>query len=137
MCTLFGIRNIVSSNTFIKFCLIGVINGIVGFSLILSLMYIFNVNYLISNLVGYIGGVTTSFILNKYVNFKSNGKLKIEFPIFIGSFLIAYIANALILYSMVELLNESKIIGLVVASAVYTILFYLSSRFFVFIQHHG
>lgn len=124
------------SNTFVKFCLIGVINGIVGFSLILSLMYIFNVNYLVSNLVGYIGGVTTSFILNKYVNFKSEGKLKVEFPIFVGSFLIAYAANALILYSMVELLHESKIIGLIVASTVYTILFYLSSRFFVFIQHH-
>jgi putative flippase GtrA len=136
MYTLSEIRKFVSSNTFIKFCLIGVINGIVGFSLILSLMYIFNINYLISNLVGYIGGVTTSFILNKYVNFKSEGKLKVEFPIFIGSFLIAYIANALVLYSVVELLNESKIFGLIVASAVYTILFYLSSRFFVFIQHH-
>lgn len=136
MYTLSEIRKAGFSNTFIKFCLIGVINGIVGFSLILSLMYIFNVNYLVSNLVGYIGGVTTSFILNKYVNFKSEGKLKVEFPIFVGSFLIAYAANALILYSMVELLHESKIIGLIVASTVYTVLFYLSSRFFVFIQHH-
>lgn len=136
MYTLSEIRKAGFSNTFVKFCLIGVINGIVGFSLILSLMYIFNVNYLVSNLVGYIGGVTTSFILNKYVNFKSEGKLKVEFPIFVGSFLIAYAANALILYSMVELLHESKIISLIVASAVYTILFYLSSRFFVFIQHH-
>lgn len=136
MYTLSEIRKAGFSNTFVKFCLIGVINGIVGFSLILSLMYIFNVNYLVSNLVGYIGGVTTSFILNKYVNFKSEGKLKVEFPIFVGSFLIAYAANALILYSMVELLHESKIIGLIVASTVYTILFYLSSRFFVFIQHH-
>ncbi len=136
MYTLSETRKFISSNTFIKFCLIGVINGIVGFSLILSLMYIFHVNYLISNLVGYIGGVSTSFILNKYINFKSEGKLKIEFPIFIGSFLIAYTANALVLYTVVELLHESKIIGLVVAGAVYTILFYLSSRFFVFIQHH-
>ncbi|HSA37777.1 MAG TPA: GtrA family protein [Methanoregula sp.] len=136
MYTLSEIRKAGFSNTFVKFCLIGVINGIVGFSLILSLMYIFNVNYLVSNLVGYIGGVTTSFILNKYVNFKSEGKLKVEFPIFVGSFLIAYAANALILYSMVELLHESKIIGLIVASTVYTVLFYLSSRFFVFIQHH-
>lgn len=136
MYTLSEIRKAGFSNTFVKFCLIGVINGIVGFSLILSLMYIFNVNYLVSNLVGYIGGVTTSFFLNKYVNFKSSGKLKVEFPIFVGSFLIAYAANALILYSMVELLHESKIIGLIVASTVYTVLFYLSSRFFVFIQHH-
>lgn len=130
------IHKTISSNTFIKFCLIGIINGIVGFSLILSLIYIFNVNYLISNLVGYIGGITTSFILNKYVNFKSEGNVKIELPIFIGSFLIAYSINALVLYSLVELLHQTQIIGLIIASATYTVLFYLSSRFFVFAKHH-
>jgi putative flippase GtrA len=136
MYTLSKIRKFISSNTFIKFCIIGVINGIVGFSIILCLIYIFNVNYLISSLFGYIGGITTSFILNKYVNFKSEGSLKVEFPLFIGSFIIAYAANALVLYSIVEILHEDKIIGLIVAAGVYTIVFYLTSRFFVFIQHH-
>jgi putative flippase GtrA len=130
------IRNLISSNTFIKFCLIGVINGVVGFSIILALIYLINVNYLVSNLAGYICGLMTSFLLNKYVNFKSEGNVKVELPIFIGSFLIAYSINALVLYSIVELLHESKIIGLIVASATYTVLFYLSSRFFVFIKRH-
>ena len=130
------IRNSISSNTFIKFCLIGVINGVVGFSIILALIYLFNVNYLVSNLAGYICGLMTSFLLNKYVNFKSEGNVKVELPIFIGSFLIAYSINALVLYTIVELLHESKIIGLIVASATYTTLFYLSSRFFVFIRRH-
>jgi len=113
-----------------------VINGVVGFSIILALIYLFNVNYLVSNLAGYICGLMTSFLLNKYVNFKSEGNVKVELPIFIGSFLIAYSINALVLYTIVELLHESKIIGLIVASATYTTLFYLSSRFFVFIRRH-
>jgi putative flippase GtrA len=129
------IRDLIESNTFIKFCLIGVINGIVGFSIILSLIYFFNINYMISNFLGYIGGIITSFILNKYVNFKTEGRIKAEFPIFIGSFIVAYSVNALVLYSLVELLHQSKLVGLIFASATYTILFYLSSKFFVFIKH--
>lgn len=132
---LLKIRDLIKSNTFIKFCLIGVVNGIVGFSIILSLIYLFNINYLISNFLGYVGGIITSFILNKYVNFKSEGRIKMEFLIFIGSFVVAYSVNAMVLYSMVELLHQSKLVGLVVASATYTILFYLSSKFFVFIKH--
>ncbi|HUW85967.1 MAG TPA: GtrA family protein [Methanoregula sp.] len=129
-------RDAIKSNTFIKFCLIGVVNGIVGFSIILSLIYLFNINYLVSNFLGYAGGIITSFTLNKYVNFKSEGKIKAEFPIFVGSFIIAYSVNALVLYSIVELLHQEELFGLVVASAIYTILFYLSSNFLVFVKRH-
>jgi putative flippase GtrA len=120
------------SHTFVKFCMIGVINGIVGFSIILALMYIFNVNYLISNIIGYGVGLSTSFTLNKYVNFKSVGAFKIEFPVFIISFFIAYSINILLLYTIVDILQESKLMGLIVGSSVYTALFYLSSRYLVF-----
>lgn len=120
------------SHTFVKFCIIGVINGAVGFSIILSLMYVFNINYLISNIIGYGAGLSTSFILNKYVNFKSVGAFNIEFTVFIISFIIAYSINILLLYTVVDILHESKLIGLIIGSSVYTALFYLSSRFLVF-----
>ena len=126
------ICDFVKSNTFLKFCLIGVINGIVGFSIILSLIYIFNINYLLSNLFGYAGGITTSFILNKYVNFKSNGQIKFELPVFFISFIIAYSINTIVLFSLVEIVHQPKIIGLLIASAMYTLVFYLSSRHIVF-----
>jgi len=130
------LHELVKSNTFIKFCLIGIINAIVGFSLILSLIYIFGVNYLISNLVGYMGGILTSFILNKYVNFKSEGHIKFELPIFLFSFIIAYSVNLVVLYSLVEFFHQSKIVGIVIASSTYTFLFYLASRFIVFHNRH-
>jgi putative flippase GtrA len=132
MFSLLKIREYIQSNTFIKFCLIGVINTIVGFSIIFSLLIIFGINYLISNFLGYIGGVIVSFILNKYVNFKSEGHIKFEFPVFFLSFIIAYSVDMLVLYSLVEYLHQSKIIGIIIASAVYTILFYLSARYIVF-----
>lgn len=120
------------SHTFVKFCLIGIINGVVGFSIILVLMFIFNVNYIISNIIGYGAGLSTSFILNKYVNFKSVGAFKIEFPVFILSFFIAYSTNIILLYTIVDILQKSKLIGLIIGSSVYTALFYFSSRFLVF-----
>ncbi len=136
MCMLCEIREFISSNTFVKFCLIGIVNGIVGFSIILSLIYGLGVNYLVSNFIGYACGLTTSFFLNKYLNFKSGGRIKVELPVFFGSFVVAYSINALTLYILVDVLLQSKIVGLVIASSVYTVLFYLSSRFFVFIRHH-
>ena len=122
------------SHTFVRYCFIGGINGIVTYSLIFILMVFFNVNYLVSNVIGYAAGITTSFCLNKYANFKSDGKVKIELPIFVLSFLIAYSVNIVVLYAMVELLLQSKLTGLIIASAVYSILFYLASRFLVFIK---
>jgi putative flippase GtrA len=130
------IHEYVLSSTFIKFCLIGIINAIVGFSIILSLIYIFNVNYMVSNFIGYGAGIMTSFVLNKFLNFKSDGKIKVELPIFAGSFVIAYLINATVLYTFVEILHESKIVGLVVSSASYTVVFYLASRFLVFTRSH-
>lgn len=121
-----------TSNTFVKFCLIGVVNGIVGFSIILSLLYIFQVNYLVSNSLGYLGGILTSFLLNKYVNFRSDGRVRFEFPVFIVSFAIAYLANMLVLSFLVEFVQVKEIVGLILAAGVYTVLFYILSRFIVF-----
>jgi putative flippase GtrA len=122
------------SHTFVRYCFIGGINGVVTYSLIFILMVFLNVNYLVSNVIGYAAGITTSFFLNKYANFKSDGKVKIELPIFVLSFLIAYSVNIAVLYATVELLLQSKLTGLIIASAVYSILFYLASRFLVFIK---
>lgn len=122
------------SHTFVRYCFIGGINGIVTYSLIFVLMVFLNVNYLVSNVIGYAAGITTSFCLNKYANFKSDGKVKIELPIFVFSFLIAYSVNILVLYFMVEWLSQNKLTALIVASATYSVLFYLASRFLVFIN---
>ena len=122
------------SHTFVRYCFIGGINGIVTYSLIFVLMVFFNINYLVSNVIGYAAGITTSFFLNKYANFKSDGKVKVELPIFVFSFLVAYSVNIAVLYAMVEWLSQSHLAGLIIASAIYSVLFYLASRFFVFIN---
>jgi len=125
------IKKFITTNTFVKFCLIGIINTIVSFSIILSLIFL-GVNYLISNLIGYLIGILISFTLNKYINFKSTGLIRAEFPIFFISFIIAYLINVVVLYSVVELLHQTKIVGLILAGLSYTVFFYLSSRFITF-----
>jgi putative flippase GtrA len=122
------------SHTFVRYCFIGGVNGVVTYSLIFILMVFFNLNYLVSNVLGYAAGITTSFLLNKYANFKSDGKVRIELPIFVFSFLIAYSVNIVVLYALVEWLFQSQLTGLIIASATYSVLFYLASRFFVFIN---
>jgi putative flippase GtrA len=115
------------SHTFTKYCFIGVVNGIVTYSLMFTLVMDLNVNF-----IGYAAGIITSFFLNKYTNFKSNGEIKTELPVFIISCLVAYCANLGVLYAMVELLNQTKLTALIIASGVYCVIVYSSARFLVF-----
>jgi putative flippase GtrA len=119
-------------NTFVKFCLVGIINTIVGYSIIFILIYIFSVNYILSNTIGYIVGVTVSFTLNKYCNFKSPGSVNREFPVFLVCFIISYCFNVISLYAMVDILGLRKIVGLIISGLIYTITFYSLSRWIVF-----
>jgi putative flippase GtrA len=120
------------SHTFTKYCFIGVVNGIVTYSLMFTLVMDLNVNYMVGNFIGYAAGIITSFFLNKYTNFKSNGEIKTELPVFIISCLVAYCANLGVLYAMVELLNQTKLTALIIASGVYCVIVYSSARFLVF-----
>jgi putative flippase GtrA len=119
-------------NTFVKFCLVGIINTIVGYSIIFILIYVFSLNYILSNTIGYIVGVTVSFTLNKYCNFKSQGSVNREFPAFLICFIISYCFNVISLYAMVDILGLRKIVGLIFSGLIYTITFYSLSRWIVF-----
>ena len=55
---------------FIRYNLVGVVNTLVGFSIILSLMFM-GVTPVISNLIGYIIGSILSFYLNSRYTFKA------------------------------------------------------------------
>lgn len=115
-----------------KFCVIGVINTIIGYGTTFALLYLGHINYLISNSCGYLVGLVSSYLLNKHLNFRSDNPVTSEFPKFLLTFLVAYACNNAALITFVEVLHISKFVSILVAGGVYTGFFYLLSRFFVF-----
>lgn len=109
---------------------IGVLNTLVGFGIIFTLMYLGN-DPTISNLIGYICGIIFSYFMNKSFTFKSKNKSKLEFIRFIIAMLISYFLNLLTLKLA---LNSSvnPYISQIIAGFIYTVSGFLISRFWVF-----
>lgn len=54
---------------FIRFCIVGAINTLISFIVYSGLVYL-GINYLISNILGYVTGLLNSFLLSKSFVFK-------------------------------------------------------------------
>ena len=116
---------------FYKYLLVGVINTIVGYGVIFSLMYL-GISPEISNITGYGIGISVSYLLNKTYTFKSKTHPKKEFPKFVFSLLIAYGLNFLTLILCIRVFNINPYISQVLSGGVYTISGFLLSKYFAF-----
>ena len=121
----------ITDKHFYKYLGIGVVNTIVGYSIIFSLLYI-GLNAFMSNFAGYLIGITVSYYLNRKFNFKSNKPHKEAFPKFFLSLFIAYLANLLMLAISLKLLMIDKYISQIIAGAIYVIIGFLGSKYFAF-----
>lgn len=88
---------------FIKYCLVGVLNTLVTFGVIYLCKSLLEWNLYLSNALGYIAGVTNSFMCNKQWVFHSKGGYVREALKFLGGFLICYALQ----FSVVWMLTQS------------------------------
>ncbi len=117
---------------FIRFLGVGVINTLIGFTIIFACMYLARLGPEISNLIGYVCGVIISFFLNKKYTFNSNKKGHKEAIRFLIVFGIAYTANLLVLYILIHNIHISKDFSQIYAGIVYTVTSYLMNKYYVF-----
>lgn len=75
---------------FVKYACVGVLNTIVTLVLIFVCKSILHINPLVSNAIGYVGGVINSFIWNKNWVFKTSGHYWREATRFLVGFLLCY-----------------------------------------------
>ncbi len=125
------IKENITDKHFYKYLGIGVVNTIVGYSIIFSLMYI-GLNAFMSNFTGYLIGITVSYYLNKKFNFKSNKPHKEVFPKFFLSLFVAYLSNLGVLAVSIKLLMIDKYISQIIAGIIYVIIGFLGSKYFTF-----
>lgn len=85
-------RRIISKQ-FIKYCLVGLINTLVGISAAFISLNICLWSYATSTGIAYILGNITSFYLNKKFTFRNRGKSGIQFLKFFMTMLPAYVVS--------------------------------------------
>ncbi|AHE94717.1 TPA: GtrA family protein [Campylobacter fetus subsp. venerealis] len=119
-----------SNSYFLRYLCVGVLNTIVGFGIIFTLMYI-GYSAEISNLIGYICGIIFSYFMNKFFTFNTKNRNKKEFIKFIIAMLISYVLNLLMLKTCLSL-GINAYIAQLFAGAAYTVSGFLISKFWVF-----
>jgi putative flippase GtrA len=115
---------------FYRYLAIGVVNTLVGYSIIFGMMYT-GVNPFISNASGYAVGISVSYFLNRNFNFRSKSPHKKAIPTFLGVLMTAYLLNLLTLYMCIEQ-GVNKYVSQMIGGGVYVITGFLGSRFLAF-----
>lgn len=124
--------------TTIKFILVGIINTLVGTSVMFLLYNLAGVNYWISSASNYIVGSIVSYLLNKYFTFNNKEKsLKqvVKFVVNISlCYLLAYgIAKPTVEFILSPLtLRMKENLAMLVGMGLFVAFNYIGQRFFVF-----
>ncbi len=121
----------------IRFLLVGIINAISGYTLIILLYSLLNFHFYLANFFGYLFGLIISFILNRKFVFKAKGKIKGQFLKFLFSFFLSYFLNIIAFYICSEFLNLYYYLALLIASCFYSVSFFILCNFFTFKKKFG
>ena len=122
----------------VKFVLVGVVNTIVGTSVMFIMYNVFSFNYWISSAANYVVGSIVSYFLNKYFTFQDkekSWKTVVRFVLNISvCYLIAYgLARPLVrmaLGGFSQTIQEN--IAMLAGMCLFVVVNYSGQRFFVF-----
>jgi len=114
---------------FVKYNIVGIINTLVGFTIILILMFL-GFSPLFSNAVGYGVGAIFSYLLNSKYTFNSMLNKQNQIIKFFVVLLLAYGINYVVLQWLLTLLNPYMAQGL--AAICYTLSSFIMMKWFIF-----
>jgi putative flippase GtrA len=114
-----------------RFAVVGVLNTSFGLAIIFLGKWLGLGDYS-ANLLGYAIGLILSFQLNSRWSFRDHGRRRFGGLRFFVVFGIAWVGNVIALTIMLRGLSINAWIAQCVSVVVYTVLFYIGARFFVF-----
>jgi len=109
----------------------GVLNTLVGFSVIFALMGL-GASPLMANVGGYAVGFILGFVVSKRFVFRSNGEFVDESLRYLMAFCICFMLNLLALGAILSMLDVGAAMAQIMAASVYTGSMYLLTRWYVF-----
>ncbi len=107
-------------------------NTIITLSTIFLLTKVFKSNYILANIIGYILGLTNSFLMNKLWTFKSFGKYYNELIRFILVFAVCYLLQLTLLVLLKENFDIDTDYSQIISMVFYTIINFFSNKLITF-----
>lgn len=119
---------------FARFVVVGVVNTGIGLACIFAAKALLGWGDLAANIGGYGVGLITSFALNRTWTFRDRGRISPALLRFLGAFLLAYLANLATVFALRDLAGVDSYVAQAAGVVPYTVLFFLASRAFVFLD---
>lgn len=120
------------STQLLRFIIVGILNTIIGLSVIYLCIYLGFNNYL-SNIIGYMVGLSISFVLSKYYVFNTQNNNQIfykQFIKFILIFIIAYSINIIVLFIALNYMTSYT--AQFIAMVAYTVINFILNKYVTF-----
>ena len=118
--------------SFLRFSAVGVVNTVLGLTVIFALMCFGGVQYIVANAVGYAVGTVVSFVLNRSWTFYHKGPVLSSAVRWALVIAIAYGANVFVVIVSHEYFGIDRYISQGFGVLAYTGLSYLGGRFYAF-----
>ena len=115
-----------------RFILVGIVNTFVGLSCIYGIMYAYDADPGVANLLGYAVGIIVSFTLNKIWTFNNNKPINEVLPKYVFVATTSYLMNLGVVVFATSYLAVNPYLGQLLGVAPYTICMFLGCRWFVF-----
>lgn len=112
--------------------MVGVINTLAGLSLIYGSKYFLGAGDAIANVAGYTAGLILSFVLNSSWTFDYRGSRWRALARFVAAFAVSWLANLAVVMPAIHLLGINSYLAHLAGMPVYTVCFYVLSRWYVF-----
>ena len=126
-----------NNNELVKFLIVGILNTIIGASIMFIAYNFFKLNYWVSTSLNYIVAGTFSFFANKKFTFESEGKVFQKIIFFILTLIICYFVAFNLSKKMIAFIDINDIelkenISMVVGMVIYTVLNFILQKQIVF-----
>ncbi len=120
---------------FIKFGIVGVSNTLLTAFVIWLLLKVLHSSDYLSNFIGYIVGLTNSFIWNRKWTFESKTKLSVTIFKFILTFAISYLFQLGNLYLLLHFSTIDPYVCQLISIVVYTCINFVLNKYYTFKTH--
>ena len=135
-------RHLFMDKSFLRFVLVGIINTIVGTTIMLVFYNVFHFGYWFSSASDYVLASILSYFLNKYYTFEYKEKDLSSAIRFVITIVVCYLLAFSIARPLVRLLLENfgfmlsnswiENIAMLAGSCIFVVINYLGQRFFAF-----
>jgi putative flippase GtrA len=125
--------NFFIKHVWVRFIIAGGTSAFVDLTLLFILHEVFNIHYLLSAVLAFIGAFGVSFTLHKYWTFKSHGEETHKQAImYLGTSLFGLLLNTVLMYIFVDYIKFGVMIAQFVVGGIVAFSSFFISRNFVF-----